>query len=206
MTEIRNETILSRIINFATGLSKIAIWFAGGLTLLSALYITADVISRKFLNSPIGGSDEMSSYAFAISISWALSFATLDRANIRIDAIYQLMPVRIAAILDWLALVGLAIFIVFITRYALDVAVTSWDYGSTANTALGTPLWIPQSLWVAGFIWLTIVLALLLTRSTTALVTGDVKLLSATCGMRTSKEEAHDEASASRRILEEDRR
>src|SRR5690606_40176334 len=80
---------LNRLLSGATTLSRIAIWFAGSLTLISALYITADVLFRKFSGSSLGGSDELSGYAFAISISWALSFATLQRANIRIDAIYQ---------------------------------------------------------------------------------------------------------------------
>src|SRR5690606_18501188 len=103
---------------------------------------------RKFFSFSLGGSDELSGYAFAISISWALSFATLQRANIRIDALYQLMPVRISALLDWVALVCLGVFIVFLTYYASDVAALSWANNSTANTILATPLWIPQYLWV----------------------------------------------------------
>lgn len=198
-------TLLARLISYATSLSRLAIWIAGFLTLLSAIYITLDVLSRKFLNSPIGGSDELSGYAFAISISWALSFATLDRANIRIDAFYQLLPIRIAALFDWLALVGLAVFIVLLTRYAAVVAGMSWDYQSTANTILGTPLWIPQGLWVAGLIWLSTVLSLMLIRASTALVTGNVELLQATCGIRTSKEEASEEAAANKRLVEEDK-
>lgn len=205
MVNTSQATILAKLLSYATLLSRVAIWIAGAITLLSAFYITADVLCRKFLNSPLGGSDELSGYAFAISISWALSFATLDRANIRIDAFYQLMPIRIAAFLDWLALVGMAVFIVLLTRYAAVVAGMSWDYQSTANTILGTPLWIPQTLWVAGFIWLSIVLCLMLLRASTALVTGNLELLRETCGMRTSKEEASEEAATSKRILEEEK-
>src|SRR5574344_1278764 len=153
MTTSTPTSLLGRLLNGATTLSRIAIWIAGGLTLLSAIYITLDVLSRKFLNSPLGGSDELSGYAFAISVSWALSFATLDRANIRIDAIYQHLPVRIAAFLDWVALVALAVFIVYLTRYAAEVAGMSWESQSTANTILGTSLWIPQILWSAVLVW-----------------------------------------------------
>ncbi|XOT97938.1 TRAP transporter small permease, partial [Alcaligenes pakistanensis] len=48
----------------------------------------------------------------------------------------------------------------------------SWTNQSTANTAMGTPLWIPQFLWVAGLVWLCVVLALMLLRSSLALITG----------------------------------
>ena len=202
MTTSTPTSLLGRLLNGATTLSRFAIWIAGSLTLLSALYITADVASRKLFNAPLGGSDELSGYAFAISISWALSFATLDRANIRIDAIYQHLPARLAAFCDWLALVVLAVFIVYLTRYAAEVAGMSWNSHSTANTLLGTPLWIPQMLWVAGLVWLCVVLALMLLRASLALVTGDIEQVRAICGVRTAKEEASEEAEAGKRIVQ----
>jgi len=183
-------------------LSRLAIWIAGAMTLASAIYVAVDVISRKFLGFYLGGSDELSGYAFAISISWALSFVALNRANIRIDAVYQLLPVRIAAVLDWLSLVGLGVFIVFLTRYAIDVAALSWANNSTANTILATPLWIPQYMWVAGLIWLCVVLALMLLRSSIALVTGDLKTVSEICGIRSAQEEASEEAEAGKRMVQ----
>lgn len=206
MTTSTSFSLLGRLLQGATTLSRIAIWIAGSLTLLSALYITADVIARKFFNSPLGGSDELSGYAFAISVSWALSFATLDRANIRIDAIYQHLPVRIAAFLDWIALIGLAVFIVYLTYYASSVAMSSWHYNSTANTILATPLWIPQALWVAGLVWLCLVLALMLLRASLALITGDIDQVRAICGIRTTREEASEEAEAGKRLVQEDRK
>ena len=202
MTTSTPFPLLGKLLNGATMLSRIAIWVAGSLTMLSALYITADVISRKFLNAPLGGSDELSGYAFAISVSWALSFATLDRANIRIDAIYQHLPTRVAAFLDWIALVALAVFIVYLTRYAAEVAGMSWQNQSTANTILGTPLWIPQSLWVAGLVWLCVVLALMLLRASLALITGDIQTVRTICGIRTTKEEASAEAESGKRLVQ----
>ena len=191
--------LLDTLLQKVNTLSRGAIWVAGSLTLISALYITADVLVRKFTSFTLGGSDELSAYAFAISISWALSFATLQRANIRIDALYQLFPTRVCALLDWVALVALAVFAVYMTRYAGDVAMTSWSRHSTANTALGTPLWIPQMLWVIGLLWFCVVLALMLLRASLALITGDLTTLRELAGMRGSQEEALAEAEAGRR-------
>lgn len=202
--DVHTYRLLNRLLHAANSLSRAAIWAAGGLTLISALYITADVLARKFLHFSLGGSDELSGYAFAISVSWALSFATLQRANIRIDALYQLFPARIGAILDWIALVALAVFIAYLTRYAGDVALLSWQRGSTANSATATPLWIPQFIWVAGLVWLCIVLALMLLRSSVALVTGDLRSVRELCGVRTASEEAHEEAQQGERLAKED--
>lgn len=196
--------LVNTLLRFATTLSRGAIWFAGSLTLISALYITADVLIRRFTDSSLGSSDELSAYAFAISISWALSFATLQRANIRIDALYQTLPTRLCALLDWVALVALGVFIIFMTHYAADVAMTSWTRKATANTALGTPLWIPQFLWLAGLLWFCVVLAIMLLRASLALVTGDLVTLREIAGMRSTKEEAEEEAEAGRRNIEGD--
>lgn len=176
-------------------------WVAGSLTLVSAFYIAVDVVTRKFFASGLGGSNELSGYAFAISITWALSFAALQRANIRIDALYQVLPVRLCAFLDWLSLVCLGVFIVYLTRYAVDVAALSWEHNSTANSVLATPLWIPQYLWLVGLVWLCVVLALMLVRSSVALVTGDVATVSSIFGIRSTKEEAAEEANAGERLV-----
>ncbi|WP_442594000.1 TRAP transporter small permease subunit [Parapusillimonas sp. JC17] len=203
-TSAERYALLGRLLNAATSLSRLAIWVAGALTLASALYITADIITRKFFSFALGGSDELSGYAFAISISWALAFATLQRANIRIDALYQLLPARVCALLDWVALVGLAVFAIYLTWYAGDVAALSWERNATANTVMATPLWIPQFLWVIGLIWLCIVLALMLIRSSIALVTGDIDTVRAICGIRSTQEEAAEEAEAGVRMVKGD--
>ncbi len=194
-------TLLDRLLGAATRVSHVAVWVAGSLTLLSALYVSIDVVTRKFFGFHLGGSDELSGYAFAISISWALSFATLQRANIRIDALYQVLPVRVCAFLDWLSLVCLGAFIAYLTRYAADVATTSWARNATANTILATPLWIPQYLWLAGFVWLCVVLALMLLRASIALATGDLPTMRALAGIRSTREEAAEEAQAGERMV-----
>jgi len=201
MTQTAKCHWLARALAFATVCSRAAVWAGGALTLASVVLITYDVLVRKVFNVSIGGADELSGYAFAISTTWALAFATLQRANVRVDVVYERLPVRLAAVLDWLALVALAVFIVYLTRYGVEVFVTSWMQGSQANTPLATPLWIPQGLWALGLGWLCLVLALMLTRASWALVTGDLATLRAVCGVRSTKEEAQDEADAGARII-----
>lgn len=185
----------------AHALSRGAVWAAGALTIASVLLISFDVLARKFLGFNTGGADELSSYAFAISTSWALAFATLQRANVRVDVMYQYLPVRLSAVLDWLSLVALAIFMVVLSWYAMDVVASSWTQKSTANTILATPLWIPQALWLLGLAWMCVVLALMLVRASVALVTGDIALVKDICGVRSAKEEADEEAASGERLV-----
>ncbi len=201
MTPSPRFQTLGRLLRLAESLSRGAVWAGGALTIASVLLITFDVLARAFLGFNTGGADELSSYAFAISTSWALAFATLQRANVRVDVIYQYFPVRISALLDWLALVSLGVFMVFLTYYAFEVAATSLAQNSAANTPLATPLWIPQGLWVLGLMWMCMVVALMLLRASMALVTGDIELVKEICGVRSSKEEAEEEAAAGERMV-----
>ncbi|GGJ98257.1 TRAP transporter small permease subunit [Pseudomonas matsuisoli] len=193
--------LLSRLLATARCMSRAAVWLAGALTLASVLLITYDVVVRRVFSVTVGGSDELSSYAFAISTTWALAFTVLERANVRVDVVYQYLPVRVSAVLDLLSLIALGVFAVYLTYFAYDVAMTSWTQNSAANTPLATPLWIPQTLWVAGFAWFAVVLALMLIRASTALVTGDIETLKALCGIRSAQEEADEEAATGARLV-----
>ncbi len=194
---------LGRILRSAEALSLGAVWGGGVLTIASVLLISFDVLARKFLGFTTGGADELSGYAFAISTSWSLAFVALQRANVRVDVLYTLLPTRLSAVLDWLALVALGIFMAYLTRYSYDVVGTSWANKSTANTTLATPLWIPQGLWLLGFGWMCVVLAVMLLRASLALVTGDIARVQALCGVRTSQEEAEEEAATGERLVRE---
>lgn len=193
--------LLARLLRRADRLSLAAAWCGGALTLASVLVICFDVIVRKFFGFTIGGADELSGYAFAISTSWSLAFVVLHRGNVRVDVLYQLLPVRLSALLDWVSLVALGVFLVVLTWYASFVAQTSWLSHSAANTPLATPLWIPQGLWVAGLLWMCVVLTLMLIRASLALVTGDLATVKAVCGVRSAAEEAEEEAIAGERIV-----
>ncbi len=92
----------------ASGVARRMVWVGGALLLASATTVAVDVIVRKAFRLSLGGADELSGYAFAIAVAWALPFALLQRANIRIDALYARLPARTAAALDVVALVALA--------------------------------------------------------------------------------------------------
>lgn len=201
MTRSPPLPLLAALSRYAETLARVAVWFGGAITIASVLLISVDVLARKFLGRTTGGADELSSYAFAISTSWSLAFATLQRANVRVDVIYQYLPVRLSAVLDWISLVALGTFMGFLTYYAYDVVATSIAQNSHANTPLATPLYLPQGLWFLGLVFMCVVLALMLLRASVALVTGDIETVKAIAGVRSTQEEAEEEAAAGERMV-----
>ncbi|MEO9122564.1 MAG: TRAP transporter small permease [Burkholderiaceae bacterium] len=195
-------SLLGSVLRKAEVFSRAAVWAGGAIMLASVFLICFDVIGRKLLHFSTNSSNELSGYAFAISTSWALAFGLLQRINVRVDVLYRLLPVRVMALLDWCSVVMMGVFMGYLTYYAYGVAQTSWVRNAAASTTLGTPLWIPQSLWVLGMVWMCIVLVLMLVRASVALATGDLAAVGALCGHRTTQEEAAEEAETGKRMVE----
>jgi len=192
--------LLDRALRAADWLSLRAVWAGGVLLLAAALTVSVDVVARKVFTVSLGGADELSGYAFAIGSSWAFAFALLRRANVRVDALYQHLPAKACAVLDILALVALGVFVSYLARYGWEVLATSWSLSAQSNSALKVPMWIPQSLWVAGLALFLVTLALLLARALKALFTGDWAKIHELLGARSIKEEADDEAAYAQRL------
>jgi TRAP-type C4-dicarboxylate transport system permease small subunit len=199
-------SILEGALVWAGRLSRLAVWAAGALTLASVLLITVDVLLRKVAGRGVGGADELAGYVFAISTSWAFAFATLQRAHVRVDVLYHRLPVRVAAAVDWVSLVAFAVFFAYLARFGFEVVQQSFEQGSRSNSTLGMHLWIPQLLWFVGIAWMCLVTALLLLRAGTALVHGDLAAVHRWAGVRSTQEEAVEEASAGERIVQGERR
>lgn len=162
--------------------------------LLAASFLIAfEVLARKLAGISTGGADELSSYAFAISTSWGMSFAVLRRAHVRVDALYAQLNLSLRALMDILALAALALFAAILAWHVVNVLTETIALSASANTTLGTPLWIPQSLWVLGFILFSATLFLLLVKCIVALARGDFTAIQQTAGSRSVDDEIADE-------------
>lgn len=174
-------------------IARLGAWFGGLLIIASALLVGVEVVIRKAFTLSIGGADELSGFALAISTSWALAFALLERAHIRIDSLYVHLPVRLCALLDLLGLALLTGFIALIAWHGYGVFQTSWALGAQSLSPLGTPLVLPQLLWVLGFVMFLAIALILFVRALMALITGDLATMRRLIGSRSLSEELEAE-------------
>ncbi|BCX18113.1 MAG: C4-dicarboxylate ABC transporter permease [Geminicoccaceae bacterium] len=164
---------------------------AGGLLILAAAFlVAAEVLLRGLFAVSLGGADELSGYALAIATSWGLAWVLVERGHVRVDALYTRLPGRLVALLDLLALLVLTGFLALLGQRAGLVLAESLAFDSRATTPLATPLWIPQSLWVAGFALHLLVAVPLTLRAGLALLRGDRATVQRLAGSRTLAEEA----------------
>lgn len=159
---------------------------AGGYLLLGfALMVGVEVICRKFLGFSLQGVDEMGGYVLAITTAFALSYALLRGAHTRMDLVLTRLPAQAQAVLNTLAAAATTAFAVFMAWRALATLLESIAYQSRASTPLQTPLWLPQSIWLAGLVTFALVSAGLTTAACIHLLRGDIRRVNAFAGTKT---------------------
>jgi TRAP-type C4-dicarboxylate transport system permease small subunit len=180
-------------------LTRWGLWLGGALVLAAAILIGIDVCLRKFFAQSIGGADELAGYALAIGTAWSLGAALLDRAHIRIDSLYVLLPVRLRLLLDF---AGLALFVAFfglIARHGWNVVEQSWSSGSRSQSALQTPTVIPQGIWLLGLALFVVVGVVLFIHALRRAARGEAGAVAAAIGTRSAEEDVKAEV---RRLAE----
>ena len=186
--------LLDRLIHGTGAVCRAGALVCGGLCVLVSFVIAVAVVMRKVFNVSIVGADEISSFILAASCSWGFAFALLHRAHVRVESLQLVLPRRLCAILDIVGLILLGAFVAVIAWYTANVLALSIDMGALADM-LDVPLWLPQAFWVAGFVVSVILAALLLIRSLSAFLAGDLAALQALIGSRSAVEEAAQEKS-----------
>ena len=184
----RALNVFIRLHSLLEQISRIAVWIGGAALLICAFMVTGDVILRKFLSITMSGSDEISGYVFAAGTTWAYSFCLLHRSNVRIDALYNFLPIWSRAVLDAVGLLLLLGYMTYLTNKSIDVFVTSWQRDSVSITTLATPLWIPQLMWVAGLCWFVLTLSFLLVYVIVSLFLRDVVTVQKIAGAMSAEE------------------
>ena len=144
-----------QLVSLLRRLNEILAVGAGLLLLISVCVTLYDVIARPFGFS-LGGTDELSGYAMAIVTSWGISYGLTCLAHVRIDLIRARGSNLVKAWFDAVSILSLATVAVTVAYRAWPVLAKSISNNSTANTTLETPLWIPQSLWMAGWLWFAV--------------------------------------------------
>ena len=73
--------------------------------LVASVLICIDITLRYTVRLTLGGADELSGYALAISSAWGFSSALLSRSHIRIDTVYvRIKSIGVRAVLDLVSL------------------------------------------------------------------------------------------------------
>jgi TRAP-type C4-dicarboxylate transport system permease small subunit len=180
-------------------IARVAVWFGGAMIFAAAAIVTAEVVLRKALGTLIGtafvfsGSDEISSFLFAVGTSWSMAHVLVTRGHVRIDALYGYFAPRTRVLLDLFALLVLGIFAAALLERVWDVASTSYIEEIRSNSPQRLPLAWAQVPWFAGIALFFLALVLAFLRSAAALLRGDYAAAAAIAGAASQDEEIESE-------------
>ena len=183
------EAALDRLVAHSFTLARIAGWICGLLLTVSAVLIGLDIALRETFVVTLGGANELSGYALAVSSSWGCTVALVHRIHVRIDSVYTYLSARLRALLDIVGLAAFIYFLMFVTFYAWKVLEQSIESDTHSISALGAPLAYPQAVWFAGFVVFLFVASVYLLRAMMALAKGDLRRVRELLGARSVEEE-----------------
>ena len=122
-----------------------------GWWLLALSFLTvAEILLRKLLGVSIQGVDEIGGYTLAVVSALGFANALLAKGHARVDFLLGRLPGWPRAALNALAYALLAGLAAFAAWRGWAVLSESIEFQSRANSPLQTPLWLPQSAWLAG--------------------------------------------------------
>jgi TRAP-type C4-dicarboxylate transport system permease small subunit len=166
---------------------------AGWVYVACALFVSFDVLARKFLGVSSRATVEITGYMLAFGIAWGLADALTTRGHIRVDVLVVRMPLRLRAWMHALALAFLVTLAFFFVWRAWAVVGDSWEFGAQDSSALTIPLVLPQGLWAIGITAFSVLTTLLFIEVVVLLALGRRGDVDRLLGPRTVAEEA-DEA------------
>lgn len=158
-----------------------------------SVVVTVETVVRKVFNFSLQGADELGGYALAFGATIAFTLALMGRTHIRVDVFHDRLPAWLQTGLNWLSIVTLALFAALLAWLAWFVIQDSISYMSVSQTPWATPLWWPQSAWLAGLILFALVAVGYAVYATVLLVRGRVAQVNHEFGPRTTKEEVDEE-------------
>lgn len=126
---------------------------AGGWWLMALAALTClEILLRKFFQVSLQGVDEIGAYTLAIFSTLSFAQALVGKSHTRVDFLLGHLPGPLRAVLNALAYLLLAALAGFAAWRGGAVLAESLEFQSHANSPLQTPLWLPQSAWLAGLI------------------------------------------------------
>ena len=165
----------------------------GLMFLFLVVLVSVETVGRKVFNFSIQGADELGGYALAIGSTLSFSLALLGRNHIRVDVLHEKFGPRLQAVMNWLSIVSLAAFAIFMAWVAEKVIMDTMAYGSTAQTPWATPLVYPQGVWLAGLTVFALVALVFAARATKLLFRGQIAELNEDYQHKSAKEELQEE-------------
>lgn len=182
-----------RLLDLTRAVARSGLWLGGCVIAATALLVSCDILLRALFNHAIDGTDELARFALAVSTTWALAGALLDRAHIRVDTAYGYFPGAVRLLLDLTALSAFFLVFALIFYYGLEMVAQSWFSEARSTSALQVPMVIPQTIWLVGLAMFLATDIVLMIAALGLIASGRSAEAAPLISMKSADEEVHEE-------------
>lgn len=165
-------------------------WWLIALSVITCI----EMFGRKLFSFSLQGVDEIGSYTYGIVGAFGFAYALITRSHVRVDFLLSRFSLRMRALLNLLAMLSLMAFSLLCLWRGAHVLMESVELGATAATPLATPMWIPQSIWLLGYVMFALVAIWAAVDALSLFLRGQMQELNARFGPQTLEEEIEAEA------------
>ena len=116
----------------------------GWIILVMTLTVTYDVVMRYFFGRPTDWALELNMYLLVAASFLSGGYCLLHEGHVRVDVLYQALPLRMRALMDVITSAFFFLFIVVIVWKGWQFAYDSFVQGKHSSQAMGWPLYPSQ--------------------------------------------------------------
>ena len=133
-------------------IARVGAIVAGWALMAISVAMCVEILGRKYFNFSFRGLDEIGGYMLAGVCAFGFAYTLSTRSHMRVTLLFPYVPASVQSLLNVLAMLTLAAMAAFCAWRGvfevLDVLVS----GKHSNSPLQAPLWVPQSIWLAGMV------------------------------------------------------
>ncbi len=163
---------MNAFLRLADKLSGLAATLSAWLLGLMTLLILVEIFIWNLFEKTTLIADEYAAYGLAAIIFLGAGYCLREKGHIRITLILGFLPEKLTRIITCIATWITTIFMGYLWWYLLKMVQSALRYESTSGTLTNTPLWIPQTVMLAGAACFFIQLLALAIKTVQAVETG----------------------------------
>lgn len=137
-------------------ISRLGAVIASILFVLAGAMLTYEVIARYFFIKPTNWAAELSQMCLIWGSLLAMAWLLAQRQHIQVDAVVNLLPLRVRRWLDVLVMIIVAVFAAVVMWYGFEIFLDSFVRSRTTGSLLNIPIWIVELAVPVGFFMLLV--------------------------------------------------
>jgi TRAP-type C4-dicarboxylate transport system permease small subunit len=133
-------------------IARVGAIVAGWALMAISVATCIEVLGRKYFGFSFRGLDEIGGYMLAGVSAFGFAYALSRHSHMRVTLLFPYIPAWVQSFLNALAMLTLAAMAAFCAWRGLYEVLDVLSSGKRSNTPLSVPLWLPQTIWLAGMV------------------------------------------------------